>query len=261
MPFPKRFIIFDLDGTLTESKQPLSAEMARLLAELALQKKIIIISGCSFAQFEKQFFPAWNAAFKESDFEANENLTIMPASGMQCYEYDSRTKAWKMSYAETFPVPEKEMVMKVLNDIIDSHRFDVPEKHFGPYIEDRGSQITFSAFGQNAPLAVKKLWDPDQKKRQLIKQEIESRIQNVSVGIGGSTSVDVLPEGMDKAAAIKKLLKRMQLEPANAVFVGDALYPSGNDSSVILTGIETISVSRPEETAEAMKKWLELEVV
>lgn len=256
MQFSKKIAIFDLDGTLAESKQALSEEIAELLHKLAAQKKVAVISGGSFAQFEKQFFPMWNKEAQVYGFDVTKNLIILPTSGAQCYEYDQISNSWKQIYAETFPTVIKEQVTKVLQDIIASENFGIPKEHYGEYIEDRGSQITFSAFGQDAPLEKKKLWDPDQRKRKVMQSEIEKRMPEVSVQIGGTTTIDILPKGMNKAVAIRRLLERLHMTIADAIFVGDALYPGGNDSSMLETGMETIVVSGPEETRSLLNKWL-----
>lgn len=259
MPFNKKIAIFDLDGTLAESKQAVSLEIARALSRLAAigGKRVAVISGGSFAQFEKQFFPAWDTAVKEMASEMiNQNLIILPTSGAECREYDPDSNAWRRMYTETFPSGVKERVLKVLNDIIASpERFGIPSDHVGEYIEDRGSQITLSALGQDAPFDRKKTWDKDQIKRQIIRKEIEKNVPEVSVGVGGSTSVDILPGGMSKAAAVSRLLERLHLTASDAVFVGDALYPGGNDSSLTDTSIETVAVSGPAETMAIIKRW------
>ena len=51
-----KLIIFDLDGTLTESKQPLTGEMAALVAKLLAVKKVAVASGGALPQFLKQVF-------------------------------------------------------------------------------------------------------------------------------------------------------------------------------------------------------------
>ena len=58
------------------------------------------------------------------------------------------------------------------------------EKFWGEQIEDRGSQITFSALGQQAPLEEKEKWDPDFAKRKKIKAILDTLIPEFSVRIG-----------------------------------------------------------------------------
>jgi hypothetical protein len=84
----------------------------------------------------------------------------------------------------------------MLEEIIYSRRQHVL-KVWGEPIEDRGSQITFSALGQQAPLEEKKRWDPDFTKRKKIKAVLENLIPEFSVHLGGTTSVDVTKPGID----------------------------------------------------------------
>ena len=50
----KKLIVFDLDGTLAESKSSLDAEMSTLLHDLLGVVKVAVISGGDWPQFEKQ---------------------------------------------------------------------------------------------------------------------------------------------------------------------------------------------------------------
>ncbi len=92
-------------------------------------------------------------------------------------------------------------------------------------IEDRGSQITFSALGQEAPLDEKKKWDPDFKKREKIKEILKPLIPDFSIQLGGSTSIDVTRPGIDKAYGVKKLQETLGIAIEDMIFVGDAVFP------------------------------------
>jgi HAD superfamily hydrolase (TIGR01484 family) len=254
----KKIFAFDLDGTLAESKQTLTKEMAELLFELASKARVIVISGGSYIQFERQFFPAWNEVIKTKGLNVTSNLVLMPTNGTQQYLYNSDTDTWELVNNNTFSNDTKKTVIEKLKSIITNPAFEIPTEHFGEYIEDRGSQITFSALGQEAPLDLKSAWDPNQTKRQRIKSEIERTIQNISISIGGTTSIDILPQGIDKGVSLVKFLEQEGISKEECLFVGDALYEGGNDYSVIKIGIETVAVSTPEDTAFTIKKWLNI---
>lgn len=250
----KKIIAFDLDGTLAESKQHLESYMSDLLCELAKHKKVVIITGGSFEQFQKQFLPFFNPKINDIDI-VMDNLILLPTSGSRRYEYDSFKKDWIMTDIEEFPISIKTKVLEELNKIISNNQYGIGAITEGDeVVEDRITQITLSALGQHAPIEIKKLWDSDQKKRQQIKKDLEAKLPEVNIIIGGTTSIDILPYGFDKAKGLIRLLTKMGMTIDDMIFVGDAIFPGGNDYSAYEAGIESIKVSGPEETAEVIKK-------
>jgi HAD superfamily hydrolase (TIGR01484 family) len=239
----KRLVIFDLDGTLAESKLPLDAEMATLLARLLEVVKVAVISGGAWPQFEKQVLS--NLPHDERLAE----LSILPTCGTKFYRYDG---AWQKLYSEDFSVDEKKRIVSGLNKAIDQSGFRAV-KHWGDLIEDRGSQITFSALGQEAPLAEKKKWDPDFKKREKIKAILEPLISEFSIQLGGSTSIDVTRPGIDKGYGVRKLYETLGIAIEDMVFVGDALFPGGNDYPAKQAGVVSIEVRDPHETKRVIE--------
>lgn len=255
MSIDKKIIAFDMDGTLAESKQHLEKDMAALLFTLTRNVRVAIISGGSFDQFEKQFLPFFSDEQKDELFY--KNIIILPTSGSQRYEYDQTLKEWTMTDSEGFQDIIKKEVLMCLSEIIDSGTYGIHPLVSGDYvIEDRKTQITMSALGQHAPLDAKKEWDPHQVKRQEMKKILESKISGISVIIGGTTSLDILPLGFDKAKGLHRLLNKLSLLPSDMLFLGDALFPGGNDYSVKESGIESIQVSGPQETAQHITSWL-----
>ena len=123
---------------------------------------------------------------------------------------------------------------------------------WGDVIEDRGSQITLSALGQQAPLEEKKKWDLDFIKRKKIKAVLDTLIPEFSVRLGGATSVDVTQHGIDKAYGIRKLRDILQYR-FQMVFIGDALFPGGNDYPAKQAGVLSIEVRDPHETKRVIE--------
>ncbi len=254
MSFSYKIVAFDLDGTLAESKQPLGLEVAELLFKLAKTLPVVIISGGSELQFEKQFISQWKKLVPQVP-EVNKNLILLSTSGTQDYEYDKENDSWKEVYKAEFPEDKKQAVKKFLEEMITSGKYDIPSEHEGEYVEDRGTQITFSACGQNASIEKKKGWDPSREKRRKMKAVLESHFPDLGISIGGMTSIDILTKGFTKAVGLKMLLQRKGLEERDLIFVGDAFYPGGNDRSVMDAGIKSVQVSGPRETAEIIKGW------
>src|SRR5690606_11352410 len=137
----KKVLAFDLDGTLADSKSPLSDRMATTLTKLFEHFYVCVISGGRFEQFTKQLL---DDLYAEPD--QLKKLHLLPTCGTRYYTFDG--KEWQLLYAEDFSSEEKHKIIKALNDGIDA--LDMREaKTYGDLIEDRGSQITFSALGQD----------------------------------------------------------------------------------------------------------------
>lgn len=152
----KWLIAFDLDGTLAESKRPLSEDMAAILARLLAITDVAVISGGDWPQFEKQIASRLPAGV------ALDRLWLMPTTGTKLYRFING--AWRAVYAELFDDAEKAKIRTAFDQALtDAGLAD--ERIWGERIEDRGSQITFSGLGQAAPLKEKEAWDPDRKKR------------------------------------------------------------------------------------------------
>jgi HAD superfamily hydrolase (TIGR01484 family) len=239
----KKLIVFDLDGTLAESKSALDAEMAGLLNALLRIVKVSVISGGDWSQFEKQVLA--NLAGDER----LKNLSLLPTCGTRFYQYDTE---WKKLYSEDFTGDEKKRIVSSLKQATNSP--DVkPGKTWGDMIEDRGSQITFSGLGQLAPLEEKKKWDPDFAKRKRIQTILTKLIPEFSVHLGGATSIDVTKPGIDKAYGIRKLRDILGISINEMIFVGDAVFPGGNDYPAEEAGVFSIEVKDPHETKRVIE--------
>jgi phosphomannomutase len=235
----KKLIVFDLDGTLAPSKSALDPKVSSLLHELLSIAKVAVISGGAWSQFEKQLL-----AHLPQD-ERLRNLSLLPTCGTRFFRFDGE---WRQVYAEDFTADQKQKIVASLNKAIETAGFQV-EQTWGETIEDRGSQITYSALGQQAPLEEKSKWDPDFSKRKKIKTLLDSLIPEFSVRIGGSTSIDITGAGIDKAYGIRKLRDILSISIKEMIYVGDALFPGGNDYPAKQAGVESIAVQGPDETS------------
>ncbi len=137
--------------------------------------------------------------------------------------------------------------MSSLKTAIDIAGFKI-EKNWGAVIEDRGSQITYSALGQQAPLEEKEKWDSDFAKRRKLKAVLDIYIPEFSVRMGGTTSVDITKPGIDKAYGIRKLRDILGIPLEEMIFIGDAIFIGGNDYPVVEAGVVSIPVRGPHET-------------
>ena len=239
----KKLIVFDLDGTLAESKSPLDAEMSILLHELLATVKVAVISGGDWPQFEKQVL-----SHLPQD-ERLKDLSLLPTCGTKFFQYGG---AWKKLYSEDFTAEEKSKIVTALRKAVEDADFKV-EKVWGETIEDRGSQITYSALGQHAPLKEKSKWDPDYAKRKKIKALLDAQLPEFSVRIGGATSIDVTKPGIDKAYGVRKLRDILGISLKEMIVIGDAMFPGGNDYPAEQAGVIAIPVRGPEDTKRVIE--------
>ncbi len=239
----KKLIVFDLDGTIAESKASLDDEMSALLRNLLEIVKVAVISGGDWPQFETQLL---SNLPHDADLD---NLSLLPTCGTKFYAYEA---AWKKIYSEDFTASEKAKIIKSLQNAISVSDVKA-ETVWGEPIEDRGSQITFSALGQQAPLEEKKTWDPDFSKRTRMKAVLDDLIPEFSVRLGGTTSVDITKRGIDKAYGIRKLREIIGVEINEMIFIGDALFPGGNDYPAKEAGVYSIRIRDPNATKRVIE--------
>jgi phosphomannomutase len=239
----KKLIVFDLDGTLAASKSPLDAEMASLLHDLLGVVRVAVISGGAWLQFERQVL-----SHLPQD-ESLARLSILPTCGTEFFQY---TGKWTKLYSENLTADEKETIVSSLKTAIAAAGFQAG-KIWGEAIEDRGSQVTYSALGQQAPLEEKEKWDPDLAKRKKIKAILDTLIPRFSVRIGGATSIDITKPGIDKAYGIRKLRDILGISLDEMIYVGDALFVGGNDHPAIEAGVVSIPVRGPSETKRVIE--------
>lgn len=239
----KKLIVFDLDGTLAESKSSLDAEMSGLLHDLLGIVKVAVISGGDWPQFEKQLLATLPQDERLMQF------SLLPTCGTKFYQYKGD---WKKLYSEDFTADEKEKIIGAFHKALDQAGYKA-EKVWGEVIEDRGSQITFSALGQQAPLEAKTKWDPDFAKRKKITAILNTLIPEFSVRMGGATSVDVTKPGIDKAYGIGKLRDVLGITLDEMIFLGDAIFPGGNDYPAKEAGVVSLRVRDPQDTKLAVE--------
>ena len=227
-----------MDGTLAESKSPLDAEMSALLRDLLGIVNVAVISGGDWPQFEKQILS------NLPHDERLKNLSLLPTCGTKFYQYNGD---WEKIYSEDFNAVEKKKIIDSLRKSLEIAGFKI-EKVWGEAIEDRGSQITYSALGQQAPIEEKIKWDPDFTKRKRIKTILDKSIPEFSVRLGGTTSIDVTKPGIDKAYGIRKLRDTLGIAIDEMIFIGDAIFPGGNDYPAKEAGVVCIRVKDPEDS-------------
>jgi phosphomannomutase len=202
----KKVIAFDLDGTLAPSKSSLPDRMSDALSGLLDHFEVCVISGGKFGQFQSQLLDNLKASPEQL-----ERLHLMPTCGTQYYHYDVAKKEWKRVYAELIDEADKKRIADALERGFEELGYKAA-KTYGPAVEDRESQITYSVLGQ----------------------DIVSELGEA---------------GIDKAYGMDKLMELLQVGKDDLLFIGDRLQEGGNDYPVKAMGIDSLEVSRWEDTA------------
>lgn len=239
----KKVIAFDLDDTLAVTKQPMSAEMADLLVRLAAHYEILIISGGRYDQIKTHAID-----LLEATPDILSRFHVMPTCGAQYYRYDQSSGEWQRQYAEILEPKERKMISETMERVARELGY-WEANPAGDIIEDRESQITYSALGQKASPEAKAKWDPTYEKRHTLRAAVERELPGYEIRIDGRTSLNVTTDGIDKGYGMQKLQAELGISAADILFVGDKLDEGGNDYPVKALGIDTIAVSSPDETA------------
>ncbi|MBN9141204.1 MAG: HAD-IIB family hydrolase [Micrococcales bacterium] len=240
-----RLVAFDLDDTLAPSKSPLPARMRELLARLTSVLPVAVISGGDFSQFRRQLVDELAA----DPVTRLDRLHLLPACGTQYYRWTE--DEWRPVYAELLAAEERSRIAATLRDgAVELGLWET--ETWGPVVEDRASQVTFSALGQEAPVDVKARWDPDGSRRARLRELVAPRLPGFEVRVGGSTSVDVTRAGIDKAYGLRRLAEHTGIPLAEMAFVGDQLQPGGNDHPVLGLGARVVAVRSWTDTADLL---------
>lgn len=247
----KKVLAFDIDQTLNIAKTPIPDEIADLLIGCLAHYEICPISGQKFDQFLIQIVDRLKERGVSPD--ALKHLHLFVAQGTQYYKYDGTD--WQQVY--NYPLTD-EQVEKITNAIETAARElgfweEDKLKDGDEIIENRLSQVTFSALGQKAGTEEKYAWDPDCKKRNAIVARAKELAPEFDYEVGGTTSINAITPGMNKKFGMTHLMEELKVSEDEILYFGDMTQPGGNDYPVVQMGIDTITVRSHEDTAYALR--------
>ena len=243
----KNIIVFDLDGTLAESRAPIGIPISQLLEALLTFIRVGVLSGGSLKQIND------NVVNRLGGFANLGNLTLLPTCGSSFYTFENGK--WNELYSIELSSARKKKIIDAVKLCLTKVSFSI-DQIWGNQFQDKGTQITFSALGDVSPHDIKKNWDPDFKKRMELRQLVAAELPDLEVKIGGTTSLDITNRGIDKAFGIRKIEEFLGVKKENILFVGDAIFPDGNDYAVKEYGVDCVSVNSPEETTEFIRTFI-----
>lgn len=247
----KKVLAFDIDQTLNVAKTPITDDIADLLIKCLDHFEICPISGQKFDQFLIQIVD--RLTDRGVTPEALKHLHLFVAQGTQYYKFDGTD--WKQIY--NYPLTD-EQVAKITETIEQAAKElgfweEDKLKEGDEIIENRLSQVTFSALGQKAGTEEKYAWDPDCKKRASIVARCKELAPEFDYEIGGTTSINAITPGMNKVFGMTHLLEELNVKKEDILYFGDMTQPGGNDYPVVEMGIDTITVRNHEDTAYALR--------
>ncbi|EFA22145.1 HAD-IIB family hydrolase [Bifidobacterium gallicum] len=239
---------FDLDGTLARSKKPMLEPMAQALSTLTTMLPVAIVSGGAMSLVRSQIIDVLS---EQAD---RTRMHLMPTTGTRYYRWNGDD--WQQIYEHNLKSEDRAAAMESLQRHAQALGI-WPEHSYGPVLEDRGSQITFSALGQQAPVDLKEQWDPTNELKNELARRVQRDVPHLQVRSGGSTSVDVSDKGVDKAYAVHALADALGVDVAHIMYVGDRMDPDGNDYPAAQAGTTAIRVRGPEDTLALCRSYIE----
>ncbi|BDI21659.1 HAD-IIB family hydrolase [Herbiconiux sp. L3-i23] len=240
-------VAFDLDDTLAPSKSPVDPRMLELFSELLDVAQVCVISGGQIGQFRAQLLDRLSGI----DEAKLARLHLMPTCGTQYWRFGPG--GWTQVYAENLTSEQIADAFASLERRAKELGYWESET-WGPILEDRGSQVTFSALGQEAPVDIKRAWDPTGEKKNTLRAAVQDDLPELEARSGGSTSIDITRSGIDKAYGMEKLVQLVGIPIERMLFIGDRLDPEGNDYPVKSTGVATHAVDGWQDTAAVVER-------
>lgn len=245
----KVLLAFDIDHTLSDSKQPITKEMGELLARTLEKFQVCIMSGRSYEQFLTQVI----SNLPNPSVEQLQRLHLFPAQSTQYYCFTDR---WEPVYSHGL---SSEQISRIF-DVVEAAARELglwreeDRETSDKVLENRVSQVTFAGVDTEAPIEVKQAWDPDCAKREaIIARCKELAPEEFEYKLGGSTSIDITAPGMDKSYGMKHLMNRSGIPKEQILYFGDMTQEGGNDYPIVELGIDTITVDNYRDTMFALR--------
>ena len=221
-----KLIAMDLDGTLTQHKQPMSPRCRETLVALGERYKLMMVGAGQVMRIFNQMehFP----------------IDIIGNYGLQYGVYNPQTKGIDILRNETLPQGDKAVIEQRVTMLREKHGYTA---FAGDNVEYHPSGcLTFPVLGTKAVQADKLAFDPDRAKRRKIYAEVCETFPEYCVCVGGSSSFDMAPKPYNKYYALDLYCRENGLAHDEVLFIGDDYGTGGNDESVYLSDIPFLCV-------------------
>jgi len=216
-----RYLFTDLDGTLCKSKQNCEPDMIRELTRINEKMKLFIVSGAELSRMQTQAPLKWVTYFAQNGNEQHDGVGEKRFNELN----------------------NKKEILEHIHKIAESIDLTITDD----MIDDRGSQISFSFVGHNAPYEDKIMFDPD----RTFRMQILKKHPFHNAFVAGTTCIDYIPK--TKGENIQHYLNLRKIKTAECLYIGDALETGANDATVVGI-IPTFAVKTPEDTLKFLKQ-------
>lgn len=235
----KKIAAFDLDGTITQHRTPVSDEHIALLTKMAEKYKILMVGAgmCDRIFHQLREFP----------------VDIIGCYGMQFCEYDKTSGGLKTVYFEHKEC-DKESVCERARAICDRHGYTDQKGELVCF--HASGAVTIALLGTDADIEDKLKFDPDRKKRRAFCNEVVEAFPDYNVFVGGSSSFDMAPKPYNKFFALDRYCRDNGISHDEVVFFGDDYGTGGNDECVYVSDFDFVCVDDYRKLCDALAPFI-----
>ncbi len=233
-----KVLAFDLDGTLTQHKTPLSPEHRAVLDRLARKYKLLMVGAGMCRRIFTQM--------------GNYPIDIAGNYGLQTAKYDAELQDIVIVEDNILPC-DRESVDRRVTALREKYGYT---QYTGDNVEYHASGcVTFPLLGTKADPADKLAFDPDKSKRRAFYEDVKATFPEYTVFVGGSSSFDMAPAPFNKYYALDKFCRENGYLHSEVAYVGDDFGLGGNDESVYLSDFPFVTIDDYRDFPEVMKNF------
>ena len=231
----KRIFMFDIDGTLTPSRLPMTDEMVKMFKGFCERNRVILVTGSDMKKVVEQV-PREIRDLVEGIYTCSGNAYTIKD---------------KVVYENEFVPPEE--LIALLEDWKNYSHYPVKT---GRHLEYRDGMLNYSTVGRNCSQREREeyeAWDNENGERKILRERILHMFPSLDCAIGGQISIDIYPKGLDKSQSYHRVKGE---NPDHAIiFCGDRLMPGGNDYPFFKAMGENHTKCHPLDIAVPVSSW------
>ena len=255
MKMKPQALLFDMDGTLTDAREPIAEEVMEIISSLPNSFVKHIVTGSDLAKVEEQI----PVSFLLSHFDK-----VFACNGTSVYncnlDMDDETRSiepeliHRVTLLDHYSESDINHIINVLLRVAANTHTKIKT---GTFVEWRGSQINFSVVGRNCTREQREdyvLWDLKSGEREKIVKQLREEFKGwgLSFRLGGQISIDITRDGWDKSYAFEN----MKQTPDQCIFFGDKICKDGNDFDIAMKCAKYHTVDNPADLMIQLQEYL-----